>query len=107
MATSIFGRSYNLTRLFVPPRIRSPNYLLIRYISDTNHGPNEKEPVNTPKSVPVSTAIQLIRDGYAFLDVRTLEEFKDGHPTGAINIAYMSQTESGMSEWEKVSYGCH
>ncbi|KAK9755127.1 hypothetical protein RND81_01G004200 [Saponaria officinalis] len=67
-----------------------------RYISDTNHGPNEKEALNAPKSVPVSTAIQLIRDGYAFLDVRTPEEFEDGHPKGAINIAYMSQTESGM-----------
>ncbi|KAK9755126.1 hypothetical protein RND81_01G004200 [Saponaria officinalis] len=71
-------------------------YVLLRYISDTNHGPNEKEALNAPKSVPVSTAIQLIRDGYAFLDVRTPEEFEDGHPKGAINIAYMSQTESGM-----------
>ncbi|KAH9616434.1 hypothetical protein KSS87_010856 [Heliosperma pusillum] len=95
MATTIFAPSYRLTRRFLPPLLRSSNHLCFRYISETKHVP-EKDPLPTPKSVPVSTAIGLIRDGYAFLDVRTPNEFKAGHPSGAINIAYMFQTNSGM-----------
>ncbi|KAK6939284.1 Rhodanese-like domain [Dillenia turbinata] len=50
-----------------------------------------------PRSVPVSEAHELVQQGHSYLDVRTLEEFNAGHPTGAINIPYMLQTESGMS----------
>jgi rhodanese-related sulfurtransferase len=37
-------------------------------------------------------AHRLIDDGWAYLDVRTPEEFSEGHPEGAINVSFESRT---------------
>jgi len=38
------------------------------------------------KRVSVLEAKKLVDEGYAYLDVRTIEEFGARHPTGAINV---------------------
>ncbi|KAK4711689.1 hypothetical protein R3W88_006202 [Solanum pinnatisectum] len=49
-----------------------------------------------PTSVPVRVALELLQAGHRYLDVRTAEEFSDGHAAGAINIPYMLRIGSGM-----------
>nr|ACA79924.1 chloroplast N receptor-interacting protein 1 [Nicotiana benthamiana]ACA79925.1 chloroplast N receptor-interacting protein 1 [Nicotiana benthamiana] len=57
----------------------------------------EKVQVSTvPTSVPVRVALELLQAGHRYLDVRTAEEFSDGHAPGAINIPYMFRIGSGM-----------
>ncbi|WCJ32741.1 Rhodanese/Cell cycle control phosphatase superfamily protein [Euphorbia peplus] len=51
---------------------------------------------NILKSVCVREAHQLHQAGHTYLDVRTPQEFKSGHPIGAINIPYMYQLGSEM-----------
>jgi rhodanese-related sulfurtransferase len=41
-----------------------------------------------PKRVLPKEAYALLREGYQYLDVRTEEEFAEGHPDGAFNIPY-------------------
>ncbi|XP_049387959.1 rhodanese-like domain-containing protein 15, chloroplastic isoform X2 [Solanum stenotomum] len=49
-----------------------------------------------PTSVPVRVALELLQAGHRYLDVRTAEEFSDGHAAGAINIPYMLRIGSGL-----------
>lgn len=44
-----------------------------------------------PKDCPA-----LLAAGYAYLDVRTTEEFEAGHPTGAFNVPLMTRGPFGM-----------
>lgn len=44
-----------------------------------------------PKDCPA-----LLAAGYAYLDVRTTEEFEAGHPTGAYNVPVMTRGGMGM-----------
>ncbi len=45
----------------------------------------------TPKDCPA-----LLASGYAYLDVRTVEEFEAGHPVGAFNVPVMTRGAMGM-----------
>lgn len=45
----------------------------------------------TPKDCPA-----LLAAGYAYLDVRTVEEFEAGHPAGAYNVPVMTRGPMGM-----------
>ncbi|KAG5623254.1 hypothetical protein H5410_008472 [Solanum commersonii] len=56
-----------------------------------------------PTSVPVRVALELLQAGHRYLDVRTAEEFSDGHASGAINIPYMLRIGSGE---ESVKVAC-
>jgi rhodanese-related sulfurtransferase len=38
------------------------------------------------KRVPAAEAANLISQGYKYLDVRSIPEFQQGHPTGAYNV---------------------
>lgn len=40
----------------------------------------------------------IAEQGYAYLDVRTEEEFAQGHPAGAYNVPLMLRTARGMQE---------
>ncbi|KAL1217081.1 Thiosulfate sulfurtransferase 16 [Cardamine amara subsp. amara] len=51
-----------------------------------------------PSSVSVTVAHELLLAGHRYLDVRTSEEFRQGHACGAINVPYMLQGASGMSK---------
>ncbi|XP_059292986.1 thiosulfate sulfurtransferase 16, chloroplastic-like isoform X1 [Lycium ferocissimum] len=51
-----------------------------------------------PTSVPVRVALELLQAGHRYLDVRTPEEFSDGHAAGAINVPYMFKIGSGMTK---------
>ncbi|CAG7860597.1 hypothetical protein IGI04_033798 [Brassica rapa subsp. trilocularis] len=44
-----------------------------------------------PSSVSVIDAHELLQAGHRYLDVRTPEEFSQGHATGAINVPYMNR----------------
>ena len=48
------------------------------------------------KRVSPAEAHALTRDGYVYVDVRTEQEFAQGHPAGAYNIPLMNQAASGM-----------
>ncbi|KAK4410445.1 Rhodanese-like domain-containing protein 15, chloroplastic [Sesamum angolense] len=53
--------------------------------------------VPTPTSVPVRVAYELLQAGHRFLDVRTTEEFSDGHVVGAVNVPFMSTISPGVT----------
>lgn len=48
------------------------------------------------KSISTDEAEELIEDGTAFVDVRTEEEFNDGHVPGAINVPISLGGPGGM-----------
>ncbi|KAL9284714.1 unnamed protein product [Arabidopsis thaliana] len=56
------------------------------------------EESRVPSSVSVTVAHDLLLAGHRYLDVRTPEEFSQGHACGAINVPYMNQGASGMSK---------
>ncbi|CAA0822223.1 Rhodanese-like domain-containing protein 19-mitochondrial [Striga hermonthica] len=47
-------------------------------------------------TVNILTAKKLLKQGHLYLDVRTEEEFKNGHVEKALNIPYMINTPKGM-----------
>ncbi|GER57803.1 thiosulfate sulfurtransferase [Striga asiatica] len=47
-------------------------------------------------TVNILTAKNLLNQGHLYLDVRTEEEFKNGHVENALNIPYMINTPKGM-----------
>ena len=50
------------------------------------------------KRVSPEEAKALIdREGYVYVDVRSLPEFEAGHPTGAYNVPLMHQGPAGMT----------
>ncbi|OMO87317.1 hypothetical protein CCACVL1_09131 [Corchorus capsularis] len=51
-----------------------------------------------PISVPVKAAYELLQGGHRYLDIRTVEEFKAGHPPSAINIPYYHVFINGSRE---------
>jgi rhodanese-related sulfurtransferase len=49
------------------------------------------------KRVSPEDAKQLVdEEGYAYLDVRSIQEFDQGHPEGAYNIPLLHMTPAGM-----------
>ena len=40
------------------------------------------------RPVPPPEAAQLVAQGYAFVDVRSMPEFAEGHPEGAENVPF-------------------
>ncbi|XP_015889749.3 thiosulfate sulfurtransferase 18 isoform X1 [Ziziphus jujuba] len=63
-------------------------------------------------TVDIHEAKELIKSGYGYLDVRTVEEFKEGHVDAPkiFNIPYLFNTPGGMVKnpefLEKVSSTC-
>jgi rhodanese-related sulfurtransferase len=48
------------------------------------------------RRVPPKEAHRLVKkEGYTFVDVRTEEEYADGHPARAANVPYLIQTRKG------------
>ncbi|RWR92316.1 rhodanese-like domain-containing protein 19, mitochondrial isoform X2 [Cinnamomum micranthum f. kanehirae] len=47
------------------------------------------------ETVDVHAAKDLIRSSHLYLDVRTAEEFKQGHLENALNVPYMFSTPQG------------
>jgi rhodanese-related sulfurtransferase len=43
-------------------------------------------------------ANELVEAGHKYVDVRTPEEFENGHPEGAINVPYMLKHGGGMTK---------
>eukprot|EP00262_Sarcandra_glabra_P009814 TRINITY_DN2442_c0_g3_i5.p1 TRINITY_DN2442_c0_g3~~TRINITY_DN2442_c0_g3_i5.p1 ORF type:complete len:254 (+),score=24.23 TRINITY_DN2442_c0_g3_i5:255-1016(+) len=123
MATSFFSSSASFVRVAVPSvlypahlnrRVPSPTrfsstllFQLPRELVATGNRPlnfrsmavgENSEATGVPKSVPVRVAHELLQAGHRYLDVRTVEEFKDGHAAGAINIPYMFKAGMGMTK---------
>ncbi|XP_038978710.1 LOW QUALITY PROTEIN: thiosulfate sulfurtransferase 16, chloroplastic [Phoenix dactylifera] len=94
-ATLLSSRQqFRFPNVLVSATNRRPIFLRIRSMS-TDGSP---EAVEVPRSVPVNVAHELLQDGHRYLDVRTPEEFKLGHPVGATNIPYMLKSGSGMTK---------
>jgi rhodanese-related sulfurtransferase len=49
------------------------------------------------KRVPPDEAARLVKEGWKFIDVRSVPEFEQGHPSGAYNVPFMHRTASGMA----------
>jgi rhodanese-related sulfurtransferase len=43
-----------------------------------------------PRQVTVQEAAELMKQGYKYLDVRSVPEFEAGHPEGALNIPLLN-----------------
>jgi rhodanese-related sulfurtransferase len=54
-------------------------------------------PMAEPKRISPSEAHDLLADGFTYVDVRTEEEFDQGHPAGAHNVPFMLSGPSGMA----------
>jgi rhodanese-related sulfurtransferase len=48
------------------------------------------------RSISTDEAEELVEDGTAFVDVRTEEEFNDGHVPGAVNVPVSLSGPGGM-----------
>lgn len=73
-----------------------PHYLSFRWLDNTAR--NAESAAAESRSVTVNVAHDLLRKGHRYLDVRTCDEFKAGHPPGALNIPYMFRTGAEMSK---------
>ncbi|XP_010316446.1 thiosulfate sulfurtransferase 16, chloroplastic isoform X1 [Solanum lycopersicum] len=69
---------------------RNPSFSWMATVGEKVHNST------VPTSVPVRVALELLQAGHRYLDVRTTEEYNDGHAAGAINIPYMLRIGSGM-----------
>lgn len=49
------------------------------------------------KRVSPKEAQALLENGYVYLDVRTEEEFREGHVPGALNVPFMLRGPGGMT----------
>jgi rhodanese-related sulfurtransferase len=72
------------------------------------------------KRVTPQEADALLKDGWAYLDVRSIPEFEGGHPAGALNIpllhmasgrmapnqAFQSVVEANFAKDAKIVIGC-
>ena len=50
----------------------------------------------TVKRVSPQEALELLDEGYTFVDVRSVAEFDNGHPTGAYNLPLLNSSPYGM-----------
>ena len=48
------------------------------------------------KSIDVQTAFAQMKEGAAYVDVRSVAEFRAGHPEGAVNIPLLDHNAAGM-----------
>jgi rhodanese-related sulfurtransferase len=49
------------------------------------------------RRVDPAQAAALLGEGWTYLDVRSVPEFDEGHPTGAYNVPFMHKGPGGMS----------
>jgi rhodanese-related sulfurtransferase len=50
-----------------------------------------------PKRVTATEAARLVNEGWTYLDVRSIPEFEQGHPLGAVNIPLMHAQAGRMA----------
>lgn len=49
------------------------------------------------KRISPDEAARLVQEGWIYIDVRSVPEFEQGHPSGAYNIPFMHKTAQGMT----------
>lgn len=49
------------------------------------------------KRISPKEASEKLAEGFAYVDVRTVEEFAAGHPAGAVNVPFMHAGGGGMT----------
>lgn len=52
--------------------------------------------MTVPRISPSEAQEKMEREGYVYVDVRTEEEFRAGHPAGAVNVPFMLASDDGM-----------
>ena len=50
-----------------------------------------------PKRIPPPEAAEFLAQGWSYVDVRSVPEFEQGHPTGAYNVPWRHMQDGGMS----------
>ncbi len=53
--------------------------------------------MSNPSRISPQEANEKLAQGWTYVDVRTAEEFADGHPTGAVNVPLMHRGPGGMA----------
>jgi rhodanese-related sulfurtransferase len=53
--------------------------------------------MSTPKRVSPAEAQQLLAEGYVYVDVRSIPEFDEAHPVGAVNVPLLNMGPGGMT----------
>ena len=53
--------------------------------------------MSTPTRISPQEASAKLADGWTYVDVRTVEEYEAGHPTGAVNVPLMHAGAGGMA----------
>jgi rhodanese-related sulfurtransferase len=48
-----------------------------------------RKPVRMPKRVTPNEAAELLTQGFTYVDVRSVPEYEQGHPKGAVNVPFM------------------
>jgi rhodanese-related sulfurtransferase len=51
-----------------------------------------------PKRISPAEALALMHEGYVYLDVRTEDEFADGHPEGSVNMPFAAGADAFTHE---------
>jgi rhodanese-related sulfurtransferase len=79
--------------------IRDVSNTIANLMDDTANGdgqaPERQGDVESPLQIgPEATQRLLLREGYAYLDVREPDAFEEGRPAGAINIAFSTDGEA-------------
>ena len=49
-----------------------------------------------PKQVTVTEAAELMKEGWKYVDVRSIPEFEQGHPQGALNVPLLHAQSGRM-----------
>ena len=52
--------------------------------------------MSNPVRISPKEASEKMAQGYTYVDVRTVEEFEDGHPAGAVNVPLNLRGAGGM-----------
>ncbi|KAI6690624.1 hypothetical protein NL676_027452 [Syzygium grande] len=94
MATASVIPASCLARSVLP--LLPPHYLTFRGFTDIAR--NAESTSAESRSATVNVAHELLSKGHRYLDVRTDDEFKAGHPPGALNIPYMFRIGAEMSK---------
>ncbi|OMO75453.1 hypothetical protein COLO4_26068 [Corchorus olitorius] len=96
VSSSRFARS--MIPLVLHPRCLNTRNSFLKYGTIANAEEIKEKGDVKPISVPVKAAYELLQAGHRYLDIRTIEEFKAGHPPSAINIPYYHVFINGSRE---------
>jgi len=68
-----------------------------RDMQDSKFGSPSADANATPHRISPQEASERLTAGYTYLDVRTEEEFAEGHPAGSVNVPFAIMSDGVMT----------